>query len=964
MASISSRPNLRQADASRLAAQLRTWIEDVTRGLSSRRAAVSIAERCGLAELQPELLSAALDAGEDASVRSLAVSALKRCGDASVPARILPLARGEVGPDPHQDIRGKALDLLWPTGISATDLFALLVPSLDNYFGSYAYFLSTLPDALADGDLRPGLHWATALLVRVGHDGAYREKTLADAIMVRSWAAFERPELIEPFIDHIGVRLRDHGGIWRGTDYKARDAFLEALARDGHRRRRFMSAVLRYPKDRLRASDFGRTGFLVAGDLEWLIAISPAGAEPLDDVEPDSILNSIVMMCDLEDERQFEAVYVAAQRWPALSKAYAAVFEGISLDSPEVAQQRAWIARRREMERHVPPPLCPDPARKVAESLDRVDAGQSGAWSDVNAYLGLKPDSRGWGIGLEFSITALPGWTQADEPTRGRIARAAELFLAGGEPTTGTWLGKEPMPVVWNDVCGFRAFVLLAGEYPDKYARIGNATWRKWTPVIVGLPRRAVAEGSPNLDQLVQHALGHAQDVFVDTVIKLIHAEKQRIRARSEPAGDGSPAHFHILQDLPGCWGDEVLKRAVHVEAIDDGNGVGETAALLEPLLRIQYEPAFHHAVALAVDGLKPGALREAAAGLLLDLMPLQAWPTLKATIHGDEALARGTFARVASHLRLETPFYVGLAEEEVAEIYRALSRLFPRPPDPDLDEGLVSTFDSIGHLRDGIPRYLAHRGTVPATLALRRLVADLGDQPWLAYELGVAEQAMRVTTWSPLSVREILALTDKPGMTMVTSAADLRDVLLASLARWQAELHGAQNPVRALWDRQRDGSFRPIDEDGLSDNVRIFLQRELLPRGIFANREVEVARVPGAPIGTRTDILINAVRRGADGTAFDALTAVIETKGCWNPGLLTSLEAQLFKDYMARLGAPVGIYLVGWFDATKWDGSDRRKRKVPSMTLEEARRVFAAQALRIPSDFLIEPVVLDCHAP
>jgi hypothetical protein len=352
-----------------LAAQLRLWIEDRTRGLSSRRAAVSMAERCGLYELQPQLLSAALDASEDGSVRSLAVSALKRCGDASVAARILPLARGEVGPDPHQDIRGKALDLLWPTGISATDLFALLVPSSDNYFGSYAYFLSTLPDALADGDLRPGLDWATKFLVRVGHDGAYREKTLADAIMVRSWAAFERPELIEPLIDHIGVRLRHHGEIWRGTDYKARDGFLEALAHDEHRRRRFMSAVLRKPIDRLRASDYGRTGFLVAGDLEWLIAISPAGAEPLDGADPDSILNSIVMMCNLEDEGQFEAVYVATQRWPALKAAYAAVFEGISLDSPEVAQQRAWIARRREMEQRVPPPLCPDPARKVAESL-------------------------------------------------------------------------------------------------------------------------------------------------------------------------------------------------------------------------------------------------------------------------------------------------------------------------------------------------------------------------------------------------------------------------------------------------------------------------------------------------------------------------------------------------------------------------------------------------------------------
>lgn len=49
-------------------------------------------------------------------------------------------------------------------------------------------------------------------------------------------------------------------------------------------------------------------------------------------------------------------------------------------------------------------------------------------------------------------------------------------------------------------------------------------------------------------------------------------------------------------------------------------------------------------------------------------------------------------------------------------------------------------------------------------------------------------------------------------------------------------------------------------------------------------------------------------------------ITAVIETKGCWKPQLFTALETQLYRDYMLRLQAPVGIYLVGWFDKPKWD--------------------------------------------
>jgi hypothetical protein len=84
-------------------------------------------------------------------------------------------------------------------------------------------------------------------------------------------------------------------------------------------------------------------------------------------------------------------------------------------------------------------------------------------------------------------------------------------------------------------------------------------------------------------------------------------------------------------------------------------------------------------------------------------------------------------------------------------------------------------------------------------------------------------------------------------------------------------------------------------------------------------------SRVPGAPVGQRTYILINAVRRRPDGQSFDPITAVIETKGCWNGELFTALEAQLFSDYMIWLRAQAGIYLVGWFDTAQWDPKDGR---------------------------------------
>jgi hypothetical protein len=80
------------------------------------------------------------------------------------------------------------------------------------------------------------------------------------------------------------------------------------------------------------------------------------------------------------------------------------------------------------------------------------------------------------------------------------------------------------------------------------------------------------------------------------------------------------------------------------------------------------------------------------------------------------------------------------------------------------------------------------------------------------------------------------------------------------------------------------------VDENTFSDAVKLYLERELENRGIIANREVEVSHAAGASIGERTDIRIDAIRRSANGSGFDVISAVIEVKGCWNDELFSAL--------------------------------------------------------------------------
>lgn len=317
---------------------------------------------------------------------------------------------------------------------------------------------------------------------------------------------------------------------------------------------------------------------------------------------------------------------------------------------------------------------------------------------------------------------------------------------------------------------------------------------------------------------------------------------------------------------------------------------------------------------------------------------------------------------------RLQDSFFTSLNEQQLAEIYVYLEELFPRNSDPQHVAGeahFVGPRESVAHLRDGLPQQIVNRGTLAAVEAMRWIVGKLPKLDWLQFRLLEAQQMMRMKTWALLTPKELFRLVASKRRLLVQSGDDLCELLTEALRKYECELHGEQNPVRALWDRQESGAtFRPVEEDSLSDNVSLFLRRELVESGIVANREVEIARVPGAPIGKRTDIRIDELRRSAGGAAYDAITAVIETKGCWNAALFTALKDQLYGDYMIRLRAPVGIYLVGWFDKAKWDPKDRRKRDAPECTLREAQDRLDAQAAAIPAGFLIRSVVVDCHAP
>ena len=83
----------------------------------------------------------------------------------------------------------------------------------------------------------------------------------------------------------------------------------------------------------------------------------------------ETLFNLIECAFVVENVAHFEALYAAAERWPALRARYASWFDTVRLDSPEVTQARAYQEQLRALENNLPPPIAPDPANKSSHAL-------------------------------------------------------------------------------------------------------------------------------------------------------------------------------------------------------------------------------------------------------------------------------------------------------------------------------------------------------------------------------------------------------------------------------------------------------------------------------------------------------------------------------------------------------------------------------------------------------------------
>jgi len=178
-----------------------------------------------------------------------------------------------------------------------------------------------------------------------------------------------------------------------------------------------------------------------------------------------------------------------------------------------------------------------------------------------------------------------------------------------------------------------------------------------------------------------------------------------------------------------------------------------------------------------------------------------------------------------------------------------------------------------------------------------------------------------------------------KPEAILIESEQHLLEAVIQSLKNLDKLFQGETPEAIYLWNELGTNLYRPKDENRLSDYVKIHLEKELKQKGIIVNREVEIRR------GEETDIRVEAIKRTANKNVYDTVTVIIEVKGCWHRELENAMTTQLKDQYLKNNRCRVGLYLIGWFNCSKWDQADYRYKNSPKYSLSEAKLRFENQA-------------------
>jgi predicted NACHT family NTPase len=915
--------------------QLRPYVTGKDKGPVVRRVVMMIAQTCEIASLQAEIVTVSLDETEDHELRVSAAFAISQYGTAGYKRMLRPLAIAPGTDDPNDDLRGCGLICSWPESITATELFnALRSPKQANRTGLYETFL--LKDIVASvepEDLPVALSWTQTELGC--QDSLSPFSRIGDEIRARALGFMNLPD--------VAGKLAEAAWHWLTTVsiYASRhDKFKERLTAEENLRRELILRVVEFAAAQQNLTFHLCHGLLIsAEDYFWILEQHRHAA---DEGKRKIWLDLIRRTFRQSDIRHKDALIEASKVDDVLAAEFSWFLDPSSPAAEALRQHlAAWDSATPKIA--MPLPLDPPASQRVQTCLAQIEAGDVTRFIKLNDELTLSPESTRYSQEYvwEMALTALPGWKNADDKIRHRIVAAAKQYLLQHSPGDRIgWVATESFP--WDMLAGYRALLLLLNAEPEFVDKLSSGTWERWASITLAYPLASDDQKAVRLP-LLRKCYASVPDVIFETLGMLIDKENQKFRTlfvlqRIEPIWDASISSYLMAKLNP-----KVLE-------------LGAFAALLKTLIAHGADGARERAQACIGSFQSPDdddreravAAARAVVTEADDAGWTIVWPAIQCVAEFGLRVFEGIGGLwEAKHSSIGKK----LSDEQLSDLYIWMAVNVPQVDESGKHGGfsVVTSSQSLGWFRDSLLTQLKGRGTRTACAGLRRAVQELPQYPRLSWHLMEAEQIARAASWTPLEAGELLTLVANSEYQLVQSGEQLSEILIQSLKRLEQEMQGETPSGFVLWDQVDKTSFRPKNELRISDYIKLHFERDIKARGIVVNREVEIRKGMGASPGEITDIHVDAIVKGAMG-AFDRISVIVEVKGCWNPDVLTAMEAQLAERYLKDNACAYGLYVVAWFVCDQWR-DEPRKSATPTMSLDDARAYFAKQATDLSND-------------
>jgi hypothetical protein len=954
-----------------LAEQLRKVITDKANSIATRYEAVQIAKACKCADLAPDLSFLALNTAEEIYLRCAAVNCIEVYDDTTIAQQLIPLAISEQHEDTQDELKGAAFRAVFPKDISAEQLFASISkPKDQSLFGQYAHFLEyEFFDRASISDLAIALKWVLAYDAKEQTDSMImsRTETFCDKIMWHAWQQLEASAILNEFAFVALERRLKYDEIIGGIHC---NEFAKELASNEERRRVLLERLISVGGSRNEEPDkiaFSLRNVAVFNDLPWLLGRLDSESDQL---TREIIIRLAELMYVLDRIDHFDSLWEAKSKHSDLSERFSWLFEITELDSATAERLRTQYYNNHQPLQQERKLLDPPAKERINTRLEQIEGGHSQQWDDLTRQLGFSKDSyQGSAPINQFNpdIRECPGWLESDDSTKSRIVAGAKSFITDIriDPKIDECLTSNRITNYL--LAGVKALLLLKHEDKDRYAHLTEAEWQKWLGAIILYPCQSPDEKTLR-NALAKDAYARTPDFFIRTIVQRLKHEDQTL---------GHLPTTALLKDLLDTQLiDELLKLA-------DTNLCPQSFdTLLLTLLIAQVEAARQWILnRIKSRHRQPSdeAKHVIAMACLLECWTDAAWDDCWTVIETDTEFGKKVFAKLAAAYYFK-PFLQDLSDEKLVKIFVWLQHNFP--PNNTPRESMVwqpTGDDQVAELGTTIVNMLANRHTTASCDALQQILSNFPKLVGVRRMLDDSIHELRTRSWSPYQPKYILGLASNRKARLVSSEAELLEIIVDALGDLQVDLQGHTPRNRELWsavsehfiykflnlvvpkERRREKQYLPEDEAYFCDFVAGYLRDKLEAKnGIIINREVVVRSNPGGK-GERTDIHVDAIAPSQDGAAFERLTVIIEAKGLWNQDLESSMKTQLVGEYLRESRSKSGIYLVGYFNCAQWSKKDYRRSDAHKYSLEGVRQLLNDQAkLLSQNGFNIRAVVLD----